>query len=302
MKIVECKPHKLEAQVNNAMNEFMPKYYKNLWTKEMSKMIIDGINGFNFYSLPKCLDLNKMIFLAKFSIWAFLLDDIMESNEDECEKWAEIFRSQKSTNDTPLELMWKDIWDEATRVWTIGQQNRLLTCYETCMTTYKKVRAMKTGETEVSTEEHIQLRLIDTLHRLAWLEVEYSTGMPLDDVIDEEVVQDYHNCVARYGIILNDLFSYEKDLKDGSERFNYIHILSRENSISLDNSAIRARNEMDKLFIQRLDAIQRIKDAGFNISDEYFQRIDDMLNGLLYYTSVSKRYNEFGRHEEIRYV
>jgi hypothetical protein len=263
---------------------------------------IDEINTFTSYSFPKCLDLNKMIFLAKFNLWGFLLDDVMESNEKECEKWTNIFRLSKSTDDTPLERMWDDIWDEATHIFTTGQQKRLLTCYEEYMLTYKTVRAIKAGKRSVSSEEHVQIRLVDTLQKLAWMEVEYSADVTLDDVIDSDVVQEYHNCVARYGIILNDLFSYQKDLIDGTEQFNYIEILSREQNISLNESFIKARDEMDTLLIERRDKIKRIKNKGIIISDEYFQQIDDMMNGILYWTSVSKRYNLYGKHKEIRYV
>lgn len=72
---------------------------------------------------------------------------------------------------------------------------------------------------------------------------------------------------ARYGIIVNDMFSYEKDLKEGHKRVNYINILSRENSILLDEAAIKTRDEMEMLVIQRREAIVRIKNAGICISD-----------------------------------
>lgn len=113
---------------------------------------------------------------------------------------------------------------------------------------------------------------------------ECTTNMCLDDVHHLDWVKELHNTTGRYGIIVNDLYSYEKEVIPNGGRFNYVTILSREQPISLDEAAIKIKDEMEMMKIQIENVIKRIKSTGIYISEKYFEAIRDINEGNIYWS------------------
>ena len=208
IKIAEVKPNKLQSQVEGKISRLLSTLYDIDWTDKME------IFGFIFYCFPKCVDLKQLVFLQKISLFGFLLDDHLDKYVEEREKWANIFETKKITTETPLELLFENLWNDAINELTEGQQQRILDGFSIFMSAFKDVDAVKSGEKLVNVEEYIKIRTKDSFHTITWVLCEYVCGYALDGVINSDLVTKLNDIAGKHGYLVNDLFSFQKELAE----------------------------------------------------------------------------------------
>lgn len=91
--------------------------------------------------------------------WAFTIDDYLDKNEGEFENWIKIIESKKSVNNTPLDLMWEEIWNEFIPLFTAEQKIKFSLSTISWFSSYENVGAIKLGKRKLSGEELIEFCL-----------------------------------------------------------------------------------------------------------------------------------------------
>jgi hypothetical protein len=142
---------------------------------------------------------------------------------------------------------------------------------------------------------YIALRELDSGMEAEINFIEYAYNMFLPDWVlqHEEVAQATLMC-SRIGGLMNDIFSYEKEVLTHHSRFNLLAVLQEVDHIPFSEAldyAVRILNEYTATFIEMYQHIPRFDDPAVNRNLAlYYEGLANMINGTWHWQISTNRY------------
>jgi len=265
--------------------KWISKFIHRPWTDKQDLV------GWAGYTHLNCKDPEKLSLIAKIDTWGFMLDDYLDKNRDKIDDWIKILAEEKILGNHPLEKMFEDFMPQIKPHLTYFQHQRFMAGWMKLVMSYIVTDQIKSGEIEVSLEEHMQLRFSDSARDAMFVHGEYGLGIVLDRFWDLESFKLYHDYASKHALIFNDLISFEKEYLEDGGKYNYIYILSKKMKCSFQEAADYAAKELSAFDIKILHLRQNLLSITNKIPVEYLDEIMNFKDGNVFWSQNSKRYN-----------
>lgn len=157
----------------------------------------------------------------------------------------------------------------------------------------EKMQSLNIGE--ISDQELIMARFGDIAAFPCYYFMQTDSGLQVTDELesDENWIKLRHNVVLQM-IIINELFSLKKEVKDGQCATNYVYVKMKNNNLS-------AQETVQRLLMEADNAEQMARYHGQKLKETYdIEGLGTYINGLfaamagnIYWSATCKRYNDF---------
>lgn len=266
--------------------------------KESNDYLIKNLNIENFdinlaywscICYPDIIIKERIYNITNFYTLLFIIDDILENdiNSNMEIRYIKILENEIDVN-TNIEKTFKDILDSIKKDLSITQKKRFI---EYTKEWIEGAKYLSKNNVNIDRNIYMNYRFKSIGARSSFISIEYG----LNIVFENEILEEYkeiHKIAAENIILINDLFSYRKELYENNNNPNIIKIIMNEKECNLQESInlleidIKKNNEIfKKLYNQIL-----IKHNNENVK-KYLNGLHNLIVGNLQWSCVSPRYH-----------
>jgi len=101
----------------------------------------------------------------------------------------------------------------------------------------------------------------------------------------------YKQTVIELSILVNDIYSYKKEVKQNDYTFNLVYLKMKAQAISAQQSVDEIVVKMNELTDLYKQYERQLKGFGIKVLDVYVERVWDAYKGVYHWHTISSRYN-----------
>jgi hypothetical protein len=269
---------------------------------------IDSYNDMSAFLYPEA-SLDRLVAMMVIMDFLFYVDELYEQHlEQDKDRRAEAYLHQ--------------VFENCARIMYTGQlpadDHEL---YRACFATYELVRPLTNepwlrsfikltqqhlqsitynlddilSEGDDAVEKYIAFRGIDSGMRPAIHLIEFANGFYLPpEVKYHPVIRHLENMTANVGGLMNDIFSYEKEVIRLHSRFNLVAVLQDYQGLLFAeavHAAVNIVNQQIDSFLQQEQGLPDFGDKTANaLAGRYVQGLRDQINATWYWQMTTDRY------------
>lgn len=253
---------------------------------------INDLGSFMSYSYPNCIDKERVIEMAKYSVFYFLMDDFTESHIKELGSvWKYVFYYHKSLTENPIEKMYENLFDRMKKHLSPQQIRRF---------THSNINFLRVLELPEYVYENMPIKEFLNLRYLSaagdqWIVLmEYMFNTPLDDYVMEHILfKKFDALIVYYGVIQNDIYSYKKEMFYETNQKNQMNYVSHIMKLHKCTHKFAVKFTLKELKINESKTIaikEQIIANKLNFPIELLNDYFFSVRGSTYWHTLSKRY------------
>jgi hypothetical protein len=233
------------------------------------------------------------------------------------EKFGAILKGEPADPETPLTGVFEEVWHSLTQHMAPELRNRLRTTLTEfivgCAADIGPAPAGTSADFEVSEQASVAPST-ETSDLEEWLRFRgYTIGarynhVLLEHALDVDMTEPFEQeptllraaeLVARHQFLMNDLFSYRKEILAGQEHSNTLAVIQRLEGVDLQQAVDRLCDLAEQIERQYAHARQEIQAGSLKGRRDVARYLDEMwhmITGNIEYSLMTPRYNGIGHH------
>ena len=279
----------------------------------------DSYNTMSAYLYPEA-SVERLVGIIVIMNFLYYVDDVYE-------------RHARTEGDHSQEAYLHQVFDNCARIMLTGKMpEHIHTLYESCLATYKIVRPLTNAEwlgefiiktlqhlksttdgvyeiaddTENIVENYIKLRGFDSGMYPAIHLIEFANNFYLPpEIRDHPYIREMEDATANVGGLMNDIFSYEKEVIQYNSQFNLIAMFEHYHNLSFKDAvheSVMVVNRNTDNFLERERNIPDFGDDERNlIAARYVRGLRYQINATWHWQKATDRYYSTNSpHPELR--
>lgn len=293
-KLIENKNNKfninpLFEKIKKESNKYITKKLCN--SNEVNFKYFD--NNLSYWSsicYPNIIIEDKIYNITNFYTLLFIIDDILENNINtniNSIRYIEILEDIIEPI-TKIEKTFKNIWCSIKKDLSIIQKTRFINYIKEWMDGAKYLSNFN-NNIDRNTYMYYRFKSIGAMASFITIEYGFDIEFTQETLY---LLKDIHNISGQNIILINDLFSYRKEIYENKNNINIINIIISQNNCSLQDAINLLEIDIKKNYnnFKKLYNEILVNNDDKNIR-KYLNGLSDLIIGNLHWSCISPRYH-----------
>jgi len=247
----------------------------------------------NFYAYPSLESFPIASFFVIHNFVLFILDDHLEKFPNDLPKWIQYLKKKEFSRNGYLEKWFQLYVIVAREVMNEAVLDELIGLVIFSITVIPKVVAIHSGKTFLAVNDYFDLRIIDSgvSHNFFFFRIDCKLKIT-DELKSDPDWIGLEKQAAHHLIVINDLYSFKREVNHNIYRMNYIYIKMMNDDIGAQEAVNKIIQELREF--EKMTHIygENLKKRNNPMLTQYVEGVYAAMYGNHYWSTVCKRYNE----------